>query len=147
MYGSRSLQVRISKAFENSKTLKFQTKHRTKISVNDPRDECNESLLFHAAFRDRRRCVRSLLYKHGAMVDILKAPTMVTPIFATVANNNLEILDMLLDKNATLNVEDKDGSIFPLLLATVMVRNVSLRPERKKKVTLKNIHRDMTTVS
>ena len=72
---------------------------------------------------------------------------MVTPIFATVANNNLEILDMLLDKNATLNVEDKDGSIFPLLLATVMVRNVSLRPERKKKVTLKNIHRDMTTVS
>ena len=81
------------------------------------------------------------------MVDILKAPTMVTPIFATVANNNLEILDMLLDKNATLNVEDKDGSIFPLLLATVMVRNVSLRPERKKKVTLKNIHRDMTTVS
>ena len=81
------------------------------------------------------------------MVDILKAPTMVTPIFATVANNNLEILDMLLDKNATLSVEDKDGSIFPLLLATVMVRNVSLRPERKKKVTLKNIHRDMTTVS
>ena len=97
-----------------------QTKHRCKISVNDPRDEFNESLLFHAAFRDRRRCARSLLYKHAAEVDILKSPTMVTPIFAAVAKNNLEILEMLLDKNANISLEAKDGSIFPLFLATIM---------------------------
>ena len=96
------------------------TQHRTKISVNDPTDHKNESFLFHGAFGNRKRCVRSLLFKHNADVEVLKKPSMVTPIFAAIAKNNIEIVQMLLDRNSKLNVESDDGALFPLFLATIM---------------------------